>query len=331
MIFVAVTLLGMLAVAGLVIDGGSAYAERRQMQNAADASALAGANELQRYRSGATGSTSDDVYAVAAARAIANGAGSGTKFTCQLVLYNLATGAELGTQACPTTSAVSLPANALGVRVRATSQSKTSFMGAVGVKSFRSNGTATANLERAAVSAAPFLICANAPGQPAPLLILPDANPDAATVNPAAIGLEYDIWGNAIKLGGKDCGNPSSSFRGLLDPAGVPYAMPGWWDTYTGNKNGQVGPTTAGGCGLSDISNASSISVGCELALPLCTNGQGNASSFAAYCVRVGRFRVTHASNHDVKGVFIGGGVVLSGAGHGLPTAADAVVIHLIS
>jgi hypothetical protein len=43
LLFVAVALVGLLAMLGLVLDGGNIYRQRRAMQNAADAGALAGA------------------------------------------------------------------------------------------------------------------------------------------------------------------------------------------------------------------------------------------------------------------------------------------------
>jgi hypothetical protein len=46
LVFVALALVGLFAVAALIIDGGSMYMQRRQAQTAADAAALAGANML---------------------------------------------------------------------------------------------------------------------------------------------------------------------------------------------------------------------------------------------------------------------------------------------
>lgn len=49
LIILAVALLALIAFAGLAIDGGRFYAERRRTQNAADAVALAGARELAEF------------------------------------------------------------------------------------------------------------------------------------------------------------------------------------------------------------------------------------------------------------------------------------------
>jgi uncharacterized membrane protein len=52
MVFVAVLLMGLVAVVGLVTDGGIVFSQRRDLQNAADSAALAGAMQIdeQAYR-----------------------------------------------------------------------------------------------------------------------------------------------------------------------------------------------------------------------------------------------------------------------------------------
>ena len=49
LIFLAISLVGLIALAGLVLDGGRAYGERRQMQNAADSASMAATRQLDRY------------------------------------------------------------------------------------------------------------------------------------------------------------------------------------------------------------------------------------------------------------------------------------------
>lgn len=54
LVFVAVLLLGLVAVTGLATDGGLVFAQRRDLQNLADAAALAGAMQIDEtaYRAG---------------------------------------------------------------------------------------------------------------------------------------------------------------------------------------------------------------------------------------------------------------------------------------
>jgi uncharacterized membrane protein len=56
LVLVAVLLLGLVAVVGLATDGGLVFAQRRELQNLADAAALAGAMQLDEgaYRAAGT-------------------------------------------------------------------------------------------------------------------------------------------------------------------------------------------------------------------------------------------------------------------------------------
>lgn len=56
LVMVALTMLGLLSVVGLVSDGGLVFSQRRDLQNAADAAAAAGAMQIDEaaYRSAGT-------------------------------------------------------------------------------------------------------------------------------------------------------------------------------------------------------------------------------------------------------------------------------------
>ena len=131
---------------------------------------------------------------------------------------------------------------AAGVVVTTTQTQDTFFMRVVGNTTFTAGASATAQIGRAGGTyVAPFLVCGTAPGHVPPLL-LPDATSATGfVVNELAIGTEYSIYGNDIKDDGRDCGNPSQSFRGNVN-TGSSYPIPGEWDTDTGNRNG---PTLA--------------------------------------------------------------------------------------
>ena len=55
MILVAILMVGLIAVVGLVTDGGMVFSQRRDLQNVADAAALAGASQIDQgaYRASA--------------------------------------------------------------------------------------------------------------------------------------------------------------------------------------------------------------------------------------------------------------------------------------
>jgi hypothetical protein len=61
MIIMVLVLIGLLAMLGLAIDGGTVFLERRRMQNAADAAALAGTRRLAEAICGDTDATDGDI------------------------------------------------------------------------------------------------------------------------------------------------------------------------------------------------------------------------------------------------------------------------------
>ena len=65
LIWFALSLVVLLGIAALAIDVGRLYGERRRMQNAADAAALAGAHELCQGRSDADAIAMANDYAIA--------------------------------------------------------------------------------------------------------------------------------------------------------------------------------------------------------------------------------------------------------------------------
>ena len=75
LVIVGVGLLAMVAMVGLVVDGGYAWGEQRQAQNGADAMSNAGATVIAQHIKGATKSSGDVGCAVEAAatlNAVAN-------------------------------------------------------------------------------------------------------------------------------------------------------------------------------------------------------------------------------------------------------------------
>jgi Flp pilus assembly protein TadG len=48
LILISLSLTAVMATGGVIVDGGNAFAQRRQMQNAADSAALAGARALDK-------------------------------------------------------------------------------------------------------------------------------------------------------------------------------------------------------------------------------------------------------------------------------------------
>lgn len=313
LVILAIATTAILGIAGLALDGGRAYGERRQMQNAADSAAMAGTRQLDQYLTGQTadaGLIKDAVEDTAGK----NGADAAT-VTCQLVRFDRTV---IGP--CPTGATMDVAAEAVaaGVLVTTSSTLDTYFMRVLGSSSFTADGDATAQIGRpGGTYIAPFLVCATAPGHVPPIL-LPDATgPEGFSINPAAIGQTYDIYGNEIKDDGKDCGNDSASFRGNVcadkNKCDLPsYSIPGEWDADTGNANG---PTTR----LVNSGDACSpdFTVGCVVILPLCPRGNGQTGAgFAMFCSDLGLFEIASVDSNPNAGIdatFLGRAAINSG------------------
>lgn len=124
LVIVAGGLLAMIAMVGLVIDGGHAWGRQRQTQNGADAIAKAGATQILEWLDGAT-VTGGDVGC-----AVENTAGE-NGVQLELVQYTEWDGSLMGTiPACGNTTPV--PAEAQGVRAVAREDFDTFLMQVVG-------------------------------------------------------------------------------------------------------------------------------------------------------------------------------------------------------
>ena len=137
----ALALVAIVAMVGLVLDGGSAYAQRRGEQNAADLAALAGANDYL--------VNSNSAQAIVTARAVAaqNGYTHGANGVTVNVTVNTSNGAT--------------------VKVDVSSPHANNFASIVGMPSWQVSTTATALASRTpntANGAAPFIFSIRAFG-----------------------------------------------------------------------------------------------------------------------------------------------------------------------
>lgn len=108
LVIIALLMVTILAFLGLLVDGGRAYEGRRVSQNAADASAYAGARALS-TRAGNDSGADSSVLGVIDTFALANGAVSASNVTAYYVDENGAQLAAVG--------GGSIPSSATGVRV----------------------------------------------------------------------------------------------------------------------------------------------------------------------------------------------------------------------
>lgn len=301
-------------VAGVSIDLGSAYANRRQMQNAADAAAQAGAQTMESVRQGTASASS--LASTVSTVASENGSDtSGTGYSCYVatVTYD-----PLSVQQGPSCLSWTGDSTYNAVTVHTQHDVNTFFAGAVtsgGATSTTAAATATATIQAVSnpyVGLSPFALCADAytkiqgkttvSDNPPPLLTDDPSAPISGTdpqqyykeLNPDAVGENYNVWSNG---GGSsdvsDCQIQSQNFDGLIcglyeptsDPTNdcvQPITLPS--DPASGamlsiTNGAVVGPTLATfagfpACNPTDFSGSTVSFTPCGMAVPICDYGQ---------------------------------------------------------
>ncbi len=364
LIIMAISLVALMAFAGLVIDGGRAYAERRQMQNAADASSMAGTRELDEIRTSIMDDEplndldADAIYAAAAAAAASNGADLGADFECYIVDETgaLVTGNQ-ATSRCPEPDgdpATPLPGGvaAAGVEVISRSTEQTFLIKVLGQESFTARAGATAQvqgLREVDKLQTPFMLCAYARGTTeGPDILVPngaswDTNP-AAVWKPAPEGV--DSSGNNLPGGpwyivhgpnNEDvpgCGSDSQAFKGLVSDADQ-WELPGDWFATGGTRSGPTRSILSDpdACANGDLDD-------CIIIVPMCVGGGGNGGGGppgGSYmeCIRFGAFRIFDTSNgnsgnrHHVALLGDADVILGEGQGGGAPALGELRVIKL--
>jgi Flp pilus assembly protein TadG len=329
LILVALSLVATMTVAGLVVDGGNAFSQRRQMQNAADAAALAGARALDRYQAIGSTLSRTTVWSAVVNRAVSDGAAAGL-VTCRLVDETLA---DLG--ACPVENSTTINPNAAGVKATVAQTSNTSLMRVVGISDFTARAGATAQIEALRSGKSPFMICAvgnNDPraindGQTVPILDTQN------NINPAAI---YNAaLGQTTIFKMQDPQSPTcgqgNSFKDLTD--GNDHPIPGDWPIPTGDLGNNISQSIISG---PDACTATYDN--CVMAVPLCyapsnsVTGDpiANASPPRLYCVRYAAFLLVNTGGASrIGGKLLGDVVATGGHGGGKAQPGEVRIIKL--
>lgn len=218
MVLVALLVVAMLIVVAIVIDGGQGYADRRRMQNAADAAAYAGARVLNQVRF--QGATTD--LAAAVRSAAADNRADPSLVTCDVT--DLA-GARLAP--CSPNLGWAARADAVGVLVTARMVRKTLFGRLAGVSQLTPTATAAASLQKLVGARSPWMICGNKLLTGGFDLINPvtkGLRPDSVLVGLYGQGGTALADSRGIPISGKPTGTCglSSSWNGLIDPVSQP-------------------------------------------------------------------------------------------------------------
>jgi Flp pilus assembly protein TadG len=323
-VLAALALVALLGLTGIVIDGGRAYSDHRQAQNAADAAALAGAGALNNSMLDST-KTAADIWNAVLSKTQGN-ATSNTP-TCYYV-DSAGTILNPGTL-CSAYVGRTVPANATGVEVHASDTQKSAFVQVLGISTFSAGGTAQAQVKAVNIGASPIMLCAVGSGDPrsagsgiteGPPIFLPGTD----TVNPAALYQEilnapiYNLKGVEVK---KRCGTVGD-FKGRVEgDAATSYSVPGGWTWDTGNAAGPFRTKLAGDC--------NGETIGCKVLIPLCYQKAG-LGTYQMWCPAMGIFVITSFDSNSDFGGFLGtAAVVEGGPGSGQPTVLDMREITL--
>jgi Flp pilus assembly protein TadG len=350
LVILGLVMVALMAMSGLAVDGGRLLADRRQNQNSADASALAGAQAMRNEISDVSGTwTTDQIWSAVQSTAANDGA-SASNITCYLIdtNYNFIP-SNASPKACSAyTSSTPLPSNAYGVYVSTTDTQTTAFMSVVGIKHFTTSALAAAAVEGTTFTptsgSADLEVCAvgssdpksdgsgltttsdsKTPNANIPILV-PNQSGLAEIINTNAIGQTYDIKGNGVK----GLCSTNGSFKGLVCSPGStcpPDSVPGYWPSEPGNHSGPFRNSLAADC--------DGTTVGCTFALPLCyAEDEGPApqnSNDTMYCSTWGSFEVTSTTANSDEAVFTGQAFTQTGGqGGGIPTAGQAAAVRLV-
>lgn len=197
MVLIALLLVGIIAFLGLVFDVSNAYAQRRQMQNAADAGALAGGRVLA-TRANNNAETEQQVLTAVNAFSAANGS-PGTVTGVFINSSGSQVGAQIGVNG-------GIPGSATGVRVTVNTNFNTFFLRIM-----------QENLGRVGAIAAVQSGKAGAPEVGLMPIAVPRCYVDATNPDPAWCGEEPTTTSHPIVGQGAQDPSGSSSFRGIIN------------------------------------------------------------------------------------------------------------------
>lgn len=318
---VACCMVFLLSVAAIVLDLGQAVVSGRQMQNASDSAALAGARQLDKVKLSAPSSLPISPSTVdATVRLVAGGnAAESTLVTCTIIRWD-----QVPLGPCAGSAAVT-SAMADGVLVTTGVSKATTFGKVLGTNQLRQDRTAAATIQPLVGQQAPLLVCAFGQSRPAPDIFV-------ATSATGVTPVDYEINQNAVGWnylahapGVADCGLAGSSWKGDGGP-GV-FLVPGYIDIGTGVQAGPIRSEIAGqpGCG-------NTTTLECVIALPVCSSSNGEGGSNGQLlCEHFGVFKLVAQTSNTQTFTLLGGLEATAGiGGTGSADRNDARVIKLV-
>jgi Flp pilus assembly protein TadG len=263
LVIVAVGMVVIVALVGLVIDGGFAWGQQRKTQNGADSIALAGATVLAQTLKGVS-KTDGDVGCAVASAASSNGITNPVAYYSKIRQDNTVTTdlddnpatPPIQVGPCAAGGGSAVPAGAQGVKATGNRQFPTFLARVIGIDQFTSTATATAiagvvnNICAASAGCAVLpvtfpLTAVTCDGQnrqlqlgvdwPIVQTVSPSLPNYATTANEAIIPL-CSVGAGAVGWLdlGPNCGNLSQT---ITTPCNVSIPIPTWIQTKAGNTN----------------------------------------------------------------------------------------------
>jgi Flp pilus assembly protein TadG len=297
LILVSLLLTVLVVMAAFAVDGGRAYANRRQMQNAADLAAVAGTRYYATHRFLAT--PPGDVQGVVAAvvdQATTNKSDiTPEQLDCWMVDASttprrLPLGNPIDICDNPTTAWASF-SGASGVEVSAARTQDTFLVKVIDIDSLSASAQATATMQPlvAAVGGAPFIVCGY---KPAGGFDIVDGSGDVFQSTPPLNTL-YPIQGPDPGSGKKDsgvpdCGAGGNAFDGTGDHE--PPVIGQWVDA--GNGNGFSEEILTAVVGSSPCTPDMTVANGCRMVLPIANAGRATGSKIEMFIVTFGVFEI---------------------------------------
>ena len=230
----------LMGAVGLSVDLGMAFSQRRTMQSAADAGAYAGAWAVMKSKPVQT-----EVNTVVNKNQM--NFGSISSIQCEFI-----NDAKQSLGSC----AGAIPSSASGVRVTVQESHPTFFIKVLpgAPNTVSTSAVAAANIRIVkAPGGGPFLPCARQAirtdnGNRMDIVFL-DSNYNLTGVNPAAVGVKFNIYGpndNVVE----DCGIAPDKYNGAASFDAPCMTAPAWCDFENGNVTGPVNQAVGGidGC-----------------------------------------------------------------------------------
>jgi hypothetical protein len=300
LILVGLLLTVLVVMAAFAVDGGRAYANRRQMQNASDLASVAGTRFYAQNRFKATPpSTVEGIVDAVRDQATGNKAETSIgQLDCWMVDSSapprrLPVGNPIDICDNPSTTWATFP-SAAGVEVSAARTQDTFLAKVIDIDALRASAQATATMQplNGTVGGAPFIVCTfQSPFRP-------NLTDSSGVINPLAVGTIYPIQGpnagNGKKSSGvPDCGADGEAFDGT---GGHEAPVIGEWID-AGNGNGFSEEILTAVVGSSPCTPTMTVANGCRLVLPITTAGRFTGSKIEMYIVAFGVFEMYGSGN----------------------------------